>query len=144
MKVIKEVIAKAWFASPRELRTFGLIFAAFVVGLFFLLIPWLAKGTLGPLPVLWTGGVVALLALVLPLLLRPLFVAASVVGFVLGAVNNRILLCLAFFLILWPIATIMRLFSGADLMRRRLDTGADTYRVSSTGRDLLRNKEKTF
>ena len=44
----------------------------------------------------------------------------------LGWVNTRILLVLVFFVVITPVAVVMRLF-GKDLLSQRLEPGTETY-----------------
>jgi hypothetical protein len=144
MQIIKEVVASARRATPIELRKFGFVFSGILVVLFFLVIPWLKHRSHGSWNLLMFGMALATMAQLAPVLLRPVFLLASIVGAVLGAINNRIILSLVFFLILWPLAVMMRWVSGADPMRRTLEKQAETYRISCAGKDLGKNKEKTF
>ena len=45
---------------------------------------------------------------------------------VLARVNTRILLVLFFFVVITPVAVVMRLF-GKDLLSQRLEPGTETY-----------------
>jgi len=105
--------------TPRELRSFGLI-----VGSAFLVLGGISwwRGHLLPPRVFWgLGGLLALLALFAPRALGPVERGWLKLGAALGYVNTRILLLLIFFLVLTPIAVVMRLFR--DPMDRRLDDG---------------------
>ncbi|NUM88517.1 MAG: hypothetical protein HUU37_04860 [Bdellovibrionales bacterium] len=143
MMSISEAREKAATVSPKELRKFGLLFSALVVAVFYFLFPWIG-GRDRPVSVLVAAVPLALAALLLPVALRPVFLAASVVGAVLGAVNNRILLGVIFFLVLTPMALARRVFVRTDPMRRARDPGAVTYRVERTSRDVVKNKGKAF
>ena len=89
-------------------------------------------------------AIIAVAALALPRLLRPLFVAASVMGQVLGAINQRILLAAMFFLIVMPFGILQRFLLGRDAMGRAFATGASSYKVYCKGKNLSVNKERTF
>lgn len=123
--------------SRRELRQFGLIFAAFFLVVFGGLLPWLADRT----PPLWPfvlATVVGLTALIWPPALKPLYRVWMKFGEVMGRVNSFLILSLLFFLMVTPIGWLMRL-SGKDPLRRRLDRAAVSYRVASqaSGRDHM-------
>jgi hypothetical protein len=139
---LREVIDHALVASQKEIRKFGLIFAS-ILALLFFLIPVL-RGRPGSHALLLVAVFIALTALALPRLLRALFVAASLVGHVLGAVNQRILLALMFFLIVLPLGLIQRWLLGRDPMGRSFASGASSYKVYCKEKNLSANKERTF
>ncbi len=143
MMTIQEAKERSLTAAPKELREFGFLFAAMLVVVFYLFFPWLGEKP-RPAKVLWLAALVASLAGVWPRGVRPIFLVASLVGAVLGAVNNRILLGVIFFIILTPMALIRRIFSSEDSMRRNLDPGVSSYRVERQSRDMVKNKGKAF
>ena len=117
-------------ASPdrKSLRAFGLLLGATTVALFGLGLPWL----LGQRPPWWpwlAAGALWLPALFAPRALRPVYRGWMRFGAAIGAVNARILLGVAFYLVVAPFGLIARL-SGRDPLRRRPDRGA-SYRVPS-------------
>lgn len=140
---LQEAKERSLVASSKELRGFGFVFAAMLVAVFYLLFPWLADRP-RPAGALWLAALIATVAELWPRGLRPVFLVASLVGAVLGAVNNRIFLGLIFFLILTPMALIRRAFSSEDSMRRDLDTRVSSYRVERQSRDMVKNKGKAF
>lgn len=114
--------------SPRELRSFGLIFGGLVVGLFGLLFPLLAGSLWQKLWPWYLGGGVALLALIWPRGLKPLYLAWMKFGDVAGWVNTRIILFLLFYGLVLPVGLIMKLL-GSDPMHRKAAPDAASYRV---------------
>jgi hypothetical protein len=108
---------------PR-LREFGLIMAIFfsLVCLF----PVLSGGRvrLWPIPLLllFLSG-----ALFMPALLAPLFRVWMTFGAVLGYINLRIILGLVFFVLLTPIAILLRLL-GKDVLGLKFHKDWATYR----------------
>lgn len=125
-----EPIGKA--PDKQELRKFGFIFAAIVLGLFELLLPWL-KDRPWPVWPLYVAGPVAALAAVWPLALGPFYRLWMKFGLVMGAINTRIIMSAIFFVMLTPIAWLMRA-AGKDPLALRLDRAADSYRVASIAR----------
>lgn len=116
--------------SAAELRRFACLLAGAVALCFGVLIPWL-WGRAAPW---WPWAVAAALAasgLALPLRLAPLYRGWMRFGAVIGAFNTRVLLTLAFFLVLTPTGMLMRLL-GRDPMRRRFEREAPSYRTPST------------
>ncbi len=118
--------------DKRELRRFALTMAIAIAVVFGLVLPWLWDRPWPRLPWL-IAGVFALLGGLTPMLLRPLFHAWMRVGHVLGAINTRILLGIAFFVLMVPVGLLMRAF-GRDPMRRRREPEAVSYRQPSARR----------
>lgn len=115
--------------DKQELRKFGFIFATGLVLIFGLFFPWLLEKASPSWP--WiVAAVFAGSALILPQILKPVFIAWMKIGHVLGWINTRIILGVVFFLLFAPVALLMRLF-GNDPMHRQLDAAAKTYRINS-------------
>ncbi len=115
--------------DKQELRKFGFIFATGLVLIFGLFFPWLLEKASPSWP--WiVAAVFAGSALILPQILKPVFIAWMKIGHVLGWINTRIILGVVFFIIFAPVALLMRLF-GNDPMHRRMDEAAKTYRINS-------------
>ena len=115
--------------SIKELRQFGVIMGVFIVLFFGLLIPWIWGLSFSTWP--WIiASVFAGVALVLPVVLKPIYSVWMKLAHVLGWINTRLLLSLVFYLIILPIGVILRL-SGKDPMHRKLDPELQTYRVKS-------------
>ncbi|MEW6676517.1 MAG: SxtJ family membrane protein [Pseudomonadota bacterium] len=117
--------------SPRELRHFAWITGA-MFALLFSLVPWLWSGATYTWS-LWLALVLGLWGLLAPATLGPLYRAWMRFAHILGAINNRILLGLFFFVLLMPIGLLMRLLRP-DAMRRRFDRQTPSYRVASSSR----------
>ncbi len=118
-------------ATPdrQELRKFGFVFATGLVLIFGLFFPWVLEKPSPSWP--WiVAAVFAGLALLLPQILKPVFLLWMKIGHVLGWINTRIILGVVFFIIFAPVALLMRLF-GNDPMHRQLDATASTYRINS-------------
>jgi hypothetical protein len=109
------------------LRNFGLLFGGILIGLFGLLLPWLFGRPLPRWP-FYVGAPVALLALVWPLALGPLFRVWMKFGAVMGRINTFIILNLLFFVVLTPIGWLMRL-AGKDPLARRFEAERASYRI---------------
>ncbi len=120
--------------SAQELRKFGLIFGGLVIGLFGLLIPLLASGLFQKLWPWYLGGGVILLALVSPPMLKPLYLAWMKFGDVAGWVNTRIILFLLFFVVVFPVGLVMKIF-GFDPLHRKAEPDAESYRVVRSATD---------
>jgi hypothetical protein len=110
-------------ASRREVRKFGLLFSAIcaLVGGYVLY----SGGTV----YIWffAGGIFFLVTglFVFPVL-RPIYVVWMKFAQVLAWVNTRIILGIAFYLIVTPMGLLLRLF-GKDLLDQRINPRAATY-----------------
>ena len=116
--------------NAEELRKFGFIFAGILIFLLGLLIPFLKHHEIRAWP-FYIGLPVALLATVWPVALRPLYVVWMKFGAVMGFINTRIIMSVFFFVLLTPVAWLMKAL-GKDPMRRALEQTAQSYRVKST------------
>ncbi len=121
-----------------ELRKFGLLFAFMLAALFGTLIPWLRFGfsELGLWPV-WPwliSTIVALWALLHPASLKLLHTPWMKFATVAQWVNTRIIMLFLFYLVIFPIGLVLKLF-GKDSMRRRFDKSSDSYRINSESVD---------
>ena len=116
--------------DTKELRNFGLLMGTMLAMVFGLLIPWIWNNALPLWP--WiVAGVFWVWALLLPRSLGPVFRIWMKLAWVLGWINTRIILSIVFYLVVFPMGILLRLF-GKDPMARQLDTNAQTYRVKST------------
>jgi len=119
--------------SPSELRVFGLIVAAgfTIIGG----ISYYRHRLEADTPFAdwcWTiAAALTVLALIAPAILRPFFVVWSAIGHVLGWLNMRIILGLAFFGIVTPIGIAARLIRRNDPLQLR--GRKSSYWISRTG-----------
>ena len=119
--VIEEILAIS--SERRDLRNFGLVVGSgFLVLAGFLL--WKDR-PLGPLFAL-AGGVLILLGLAFPALLKPLQKAWMTLAVLMGWVMTRVILGILFFFVLTPIGLTARLF-GQRFLDRGPGSGTDTY-----------------
>ena len=116
----KPPVAKA------QLRSFGLI----VGGIFLLIGLWPAvfRGAEMRAWAVMAAGLLLTPALMVPTALRPVYTVWMAVGEVLGRINTKIILGVAFYIMVMPIGLVMRLL-GHDPMRRKFDPRAASYRV---------------
>jgi hypothetical protein len=115
--------------ETKEIRNFGLLFAALGVfaGAFMVWKEnhnfWIAFGL---------AGIFLLTGLLLPRLLGPFYRVWMRFAGLLAWVNTRVLLTVFFFVVLTPIALMMKLF-GKDLLNQKFDRSAQSYWVKRTG-----------
>ena len=89
------------------------------------LIHWLIRGHLVTWP-FYISGAFAVLGLVAPMLLKPIFVVWIKFSLVLNWIVTRLMLSIIFYLMITPTGWIMRIFSD-DPLKRRFDADAETY-----------------
>lgn len=76
-------------------------------------------------------------ALLIPLALKPVYIAWMRLALVLGWINTRLILLVMFYLILTPVAAIMRLFKN-DPLERKIEKGRDSYWIKKEKKDFSR------
>jgi len=119
-----------WKPDRNKLRQFGWIslggfgLIGLLLGLKF---GWFEEGLWIVPTVLWTVGVVAaLLALIEPMWLKPLYFVLTAISAVIGPIVATIIMALIFLLVFLPVGLIFRLI-GRDELQRKLDPEARTY-----------------
>lgn len=125
----------------KGLREFALVTGGIVAGLFGLFFPWLLE-TRFPLWPWLVAGVLTVWGLVAPLSLQPVYRGWMRLGLLLGRITTPIILGTVFYLLIWPMGLIMRLF-GRDPMTRRLEDAIESYRVESH-KPPKQNMERPF
>jgi hypothetical protein len=118
-------------ASPKELRTFGLVLGALFAAFFGI---WpLLRHRSSPLWPWIVAFILWLFALIWPASLSYLYRGWTRLGLALGWINTRVILTLLFAIAIVPLGFLMRLF-GRDRMARKLDSDSASYRVPSRQR----------
>ena len=116
--------------DKKGLREFGFVTGGIAAGLFGLLIPWLFGFNYPRWP--WIlFAVLAIVALVYPLALRPVYKIWMRFGLLMGRIMSPLVLGIVFFVVITPVALFMKIISR-DALKRRLDVGENTYRVESS------------
>ena len=115
--------------DQKGLREFGLTTGAAIVAIFGLFFPWMLELDWPVWPwviaaPLWS------LALIHPLWLRWIYRAWMRFGLLASRVMTPLVLGIVFFVIITPMAMVMRLL-GKDPMQRALDPNRKSYRVQS-------------
>lgn len=121
--------------TTSDLRKFGFIMGGMFALIFGLLFPWITDRTMENWPI-WPFIVLAVfwvLAVIYPKILRPVNALWLKIGNVLGFINSRIILGIMFYLLIFPIGLLLKLF-GKDSMNRKLNEKADSYRIASKHR----------
>jgi len=131
-------------ATKTDLRKFGFIMGTMFALIFGGLLPWIFDKTSANWP-LWpffTMAIFWVLAVIVPESLRRVNEIWLKIGNVLGWINSRIILGIMFYLLIFPIGLLLKVF-GKDAMNRKLDSNSDTYRRISKPRDRT-HLEKPF
>lgn len=113
----------------RGLRNFGLQLAGLIAGVFGLLLPWL-WGLGIPIWPFAAGGVLAAMALLAPMSVRPVHWFWMRLALLLQRVVSPVVLAVIFYGVFLPAGAVMRLVRK-DPMERRWDRDAASYRVDS-------------
>ena len=118
-----EIIEVISMGNKREYRKFG-ITIGLVLSLISAFLCWSAKA--GDLYVLGVGLLLIVLGLLIPQVLKYVYVAWMVFSVVLGFFMSRVLLSLLFFLLFAPVGMITRLL-GKDLLKEKWDKNTKSY-----------------
>ena len=113
--------------SRKALRSFGLLVGGVllaIAGIVYWRAEWTAVTAVRILGGI--GGLLVVLGLVAPTLLKPVHKAWMALAVILGYIMTRVLLTLVYFLAVTPIGLIMKAL-GKDLLNRKLDREAESY-----------------
>lgn len=132
------LIVVNWKPDRRQLRWFGLFCVIGFGGIGALI--FFKQGLFGfefaeatatlTAEVLWgLAGVCGLFALILPVVLRPLYVLLTAISLPIGFVLSHVLMALVFYGLLTPIGLFFRM-TGRDPLDRKFDRSASTYWVA--------------
>jgi Saxitoxin biosynthesis operon protein SxtJ len=75
------------------------------------------------------GGFLVIFGVLVPTLLRPIFIGWMALAFLLGSIMSPLILAVFFFLVLTPVALLFKLI-GRDALNRRFDKNAGTYWIT--------------
>ena len=120
MSEIKHIIKTK---GSKEFRKFGITMGIFllIISTFF----WL-KSSENFIYILGIGGGLLGCALLLPNLLRPVYIIWMSFASFLGFVMTRVILSLIFYLIFFPISVILKII-GKNLLQQKIDPNAKSY-----------------
>ncbi len=109
--------------DKKNLRNFGL-----TMGIAFLIIGLLiaSRHRYNPAPAYAISALFLIVGLIIPGLLKPLYIAWMRLAFILSWINTRLLLLIIFYLIFTPIGLVMRI-CGRDLLDRKIDKCKESY-----------------
>jgi hypothetical protein len=122
--MLKEEI-KSIPATTKDVRKFGLtigIFLLFIAGFLF----WKERPSFPYFA--YAGAGFALLGLVAPIVLKPIYKAWMSFAVVMGFIMTRVILTILYFGMFTPIALVAKLL-GKDLLEERWNRNATTYWV---------------
>lgn len=115
--------------STKDLRSFGLIFGGIIAILFGLLLPFLFDYSFSLWP-WYVSGVFAILAVLLPILLKPVYYIWMFFGLMMSKITTPLLMGLVFYIVIFPIGFVMRLF-GHNPLSLKIDSDLGSYRTNS-------------
>ena len=111
-----------WTPTPRQLRQFGLVC---LVALPFLGWVWSASSA----TIVWLAGIglgLALVGLVIPMALKPVFIGLMLIALPIGMVISELVMVLIYFGVFLPIGICFKLVKR-DALKRSLDAQSETY-----------------
>jgi len=114
---------KSKFKDRKEWRKFGIGLSIILIILG--TIQWIVGNSLFPMVYL-TAGIVFVSRLLFPVILKPLFIIFSYIGFALGCVMTRVILSAFFYLVFTPIGLLSRLV-GKRYLQMGFRTDETTY-----------------
>ena len=123
--------------GERDIRNFGLLFAV-VSALAGAFMVW--KGSRGVFIPFGLSGVFLFAGLFVPAVLRPFYVVWMRFASMLAWINTRVLLSIAFYLVLTPIGRVLR-WVGKDPLDRVIDRSAATYWVK---RESVKKEKQSY
>ena len=126
--------------SRKDVRKFGLLFSA--VGIVIAGISYFRHSDIWPVFLALAAFFLLSAVFAVPLL-RPIYVEWMKFAFVLGWVNTRIILGIAFFLVLTPIGVLMRLF-GKNPVDLRVERDRGSYWIKRDTPYDPRQSERQF
>jgi len=110
--------------SKNNLRKFGITMAIAIL-VFAGLVFWL-KHKIILRPALYCSLTFLSLAIILPVVLKPVYIVWMKFAHILGWINTRLIVFIIFYLIFAPMGIIMRLL-GKDLLERKMGIKMPTY-----------------
>jgi hypothetical protein len=127
--------------SKKDYRSFGLIVGSVLLLIFGLALPYWKSQQIN-LYFTIPGGVLILLALVFPMVLKYPYLLWMKIGEILGFINTRIILSIIFFVLFAPFGLVRRLI-GRDSLGLQLHANDETYRKISTHVEI-KHMERPF
>ena len=124
----------------KGLREFGLVTGAIVAVLFGLFFPWLLERD-WPLWPWIIFGVLAVLGLIAPMALNPVYKIWMRFGLIMSKIMTPLIMSIVFYIVITPAGFLMKLFAKDPLARKFDDT--DSYRVPSK-KAPVENLEKPY
>jgi hypothetical protein len=129
-------------ATKKEIRTFGIGLAVILA-----VIASLSSYKHGQLRLLWlygVSGVLLVLSLAAPDLLKPVYKTWMKVAHAIGWFNTRVLLAVIYYVVFTPISCLSRLF-GQDLLDSKWEPQASTYWIEREAKQRVqKDYEKQF
>lgn len=90
------------------------------------------------------GICILLISFILPILLKPVFILFSYIGFILGWFMTRVILSILFYIILTPIGAISKLF-GKKYLEMQVDKNRESYWIDKPEHNQeIKNYEQQF
>ena len=108
-----------------ELKKFGIIFSILLVCIFGFFVPWLFNKSIPLLPFL-IATLITIVAFTKSALIWFLYKPWMIFGAIMGFLNTKIILSIAFFLVIWPTTMIVKLLRK-DFLNLSNDQNSSSY-----------------
>ena len=129
--------------SSKKLRQFGWI-APIMLPVIGLALRWRIGLPMAGVGGLCLAGILVFIASRMsPELVRPIYVALTIMGYPIGWVISHLVMLLFYFGIITPVALIFRLF-GRDVLHRRWDRQGETYWTEHSRCDKIERYFRQF
>jgi hypothetical protein len=143
MRIVEEYRIKISEVEERDLRQFGFLFGAIALVFVGFLLPWW-----NPIIPKWKYAYLSFpflfCAMIYPKALLPVFKVATVMGLVLGKINNFVLLTLLFWIIFTPYSFFIRIFTKKLGSRFSNAVERDSFKVYRNDEITAEQLEKPF
>ncbi|MEJ2247104.1 MAG: SxtJ family membrane protein [Acidobacteriota bacterium] len=121
--ILEEIKAVVQTTDKKEFRKFGLTMGIFLI-LLGLVFYWYSLNYTNV--ILITGGVLLILGLLIPIVLRPIFVIWMSFATVLGFIMTRLILGILFYVIFFPVSVVLKIL-GKDFLDQKFNTNDSSY-----------------
>lgn len=140
---MKKSLPSFYSVKDNDLRSFSYVFGVLMSLIFGVAFPYFKRGEISFLIIGIAIGI-AVIGTLLPKAIFPLFFVMTIIGKVLGAINNRLLLLIIYVFFFVPYSLIIRIFTNKLNIQSSFDPTANSYRVLPTNKRSPQHMEKTF
>ena len=111
-----------------ELKQFALTMSWAIPCLFMLILPWIFERSVQFWP-LYTSGVLISLYIMYPKMITPIYTVWMIIAGLIGWLNTRIILASIFYIIIFPIGILLRLFGKLQYRTSESETVSTYWKI---------------